>query len=73
MAGLGPRAAPKGSTTRIGLFEMRMALSALAELVLHQMGKVQLEDADVAWRVHVVQGALAGVERGESDGPASTT
>lgn len=56
----------------LGMVEMRVALSAMAGLLLHRMAQVTLDPDDVAWRIAVVRGALAGVTREELRDGAST-
>lgn len=61
MAGPGSTV-PKGPRF-IPMSELRRALSALAELVLHTRGDITLSVEDVDSRVRVVRSVLAGATR----------
>jgi len=67
---VGTRPAPRRGEP-LSMLELRLAMSAMIGILLHQQGQVELDDAELSWRLAVVQDALAGLPTGGSS--AQTT
>jgi len=50
------------------MLELRLAMSAMIGILLHQQGQVELDESELSWRLAVVRDALAGLPTGGSSG-----